>query len=386
MGMEIIKANNELNELEVSKTGFNEIDSNMQAEQLKAQINACCILAERHPRDLQQVRIDILDACKNPFFAKMALYKKPVGGGTTAIGFSVHFAKLAIQSWGNTFTLDTITNDDESKRKISTLSMDVQRNNTYVGQKLIEKTVERKSLNGRKPLGSRANTKGETVYIVQATEDEFITKEASFRSKLNRDLWLRHIPSHILDEAREIIESTLKDQYAKDPKAELNKICDAFNSIGIKPKALADYLGQELETISPAQLQQLREIYQAIKDGEATWKEFLDAKDKAEANKPDANKSKEENLINALDKKINKTTPKPQAQEKTKNEMIAEIKQIAFMACGEDSESVNDFILSEGKEAIKNIPNEWETALLDSDIKILYNYFMIKVKSRLQQE
>lgn len=378
--MEIIKANNEL---EASKTGFNEIDSNMQAEQLKAQINACCILAERHPRDLQQVRIDILDACKNPFFAKMALYKKPVGGGTTAIGFSIHFAKLAIQSWGNTFTLDTITNDDESKRKISSLSMDVQRNNTYVGQKLIEKTVERKSLNGRNPIGSRANTKGETVYIVQATEDEFITKEASFRAKLNRDLWLRHIPSYILDEARENIESTLKDQYAKDPKAELNKICDAFNYIGIKPKSLSDYLDQELETISPAQIQQLREIYQAIKDGEATWKEFLDAKDKAESNKPDANKTKEENLINALDKKISKPAPQQQAKKLTKSEMLAEIKHIAFQACGEDVESINDFVVSEGMQSLKNMPDGWETVLLESEIEILYNHFNIKVKPRI---
>jgi len=55
----------------------------------------------------------------------------------------------------------------------------------------------------------------------------------------------------------------------------IRRFLDSFSSIGVKPKALEAYLGQQCATLSPAQLLELRGIYAAIRDGDATWADYL---------------------------------------------------------------------------------------------------------------
>ena len=48
-------------------------------------------------------------------------------------------------------------------------------------------------------------------------------------------------------------------------------------------RPLKDFLGHELSSIDPTELQLLRSTYSAIKDGETTWKAVMDDKAEKEA-------------------------------------------------------------------------------------------------------
>ena len=53
---------------------------------------------------------------------------------------------------------------------------------------------------------------------------------------------------------------TLEDRAAKDPEGEKKRLVDAFSNLGIKPNDLQEYLGGELDRITPPELEDLRLI------------------------------------------------------------------------------------------------------------------------------
>jgi hypothetical protein len=105
-------------------------------------------------------------------------------------------------------------------------------------------------------------------------------KEAAMISKAVRNEGLRLIPNDIIDEALEAARKTRGDRSAKDPDAEKKKMIDAFAGIRIKPRDIEEYLGHKLDIASPAEIDDLRKIYAAIKDGEASWIDYLDKPEK----------------------------------------------------------------------------------------------------------
>ncbi len=251
-----------------------------KVEEVRARIQAMYYMAFKKPRDEDQARVKILDACRRPKFAEKVFYHKPISGRKPITGPSIRFAELALRSWGNVLTDTQILHEDDEAIHIKVYVTDLETNASHASEFHIKKTVERKSLkSGQVPISERVNSYEETVYLVEATEDEMLNKVAARRSKGMRNDGLRLIPSDIIEEALEIAEGTLKTQDAQDPDAAKKKIIDAFNGIGIKPMHLKKYLKHDLETLSPSELTQLRGMYQAIKDGEATFQSYLEGGD-----------------------------------------------------------------------------------------------------------
>ena len=48
--------------------------------------------------------------------------------------------------------------------------------------------------------------------------------------------------------------------------------------MGVMPADLKGYLGHDLASCTPAELTKLREVWNTLKQGEATWQEFMEAK------------------------------------------------------------------------------------------------------------
>jgi hypothetical protein len=74
-------------------------------------------------------------------------------------------------------------------------------------------------------------------------------------------------------------KATLRDRDKKDPDAAKKTLLDAFSELGIRPVDLQAYLKHPTDHLSPAELQDLRGIYRAVKDGEARWADYLQASD-----------------------------------------------------------------------------------------------------------
>lgn len=265
----------------VARRGFEEIEQSREsvavAAQIKAQIAARTLHAMQHPRSFDEARLAILEDCRRPSFAKAAIYRKPVGSSTIE-GLSIRFAEAALRNYGNIDSGATVLYDGPDKRVIRVTVTDLERNTTHSRDIVLLKTIERKNSQGRVVVSSRTNSSGEITFEVLATEDELSVKEAAARSKVLRNEGLRLIPADILDEAREVCKATRTSADAKDPAGARKDIVDAFAEIGVKPARLEEFLGCPLDEAGPGQLGELREIFRAVRDGDATIGEFLEAR------------------------------------------------------------------------------------------------------------
>lgn len=247
------------------------------AAQARSQVEARFALAFARPRDFDDVRVKLLKECHRTRFAETARYAKPVGGRSIE-GPSIRFAEAAVRCMGNIDVQTPAIYEDDEKRIVRVTVTDLESNATFSSDVTIAKTVERKSPKGYEVLGERTNSYGDRVYIVRATDDDLLNKHNALVSKAIRNNALRILPGDLLDEAMDTCMATLRRQDAQDPDSARKKVVDAFAGIGVKPSDLKLYLGHEVASCSPAEIQSLRQVYAAIKDGETSWAEVLIAR------------------------------------------------------------------------------------------------------------
>ena len=252
------------------------------AAQQKAIVEARYKMALARPRDLDKVRQDMLKDAQRPSFANVAIYHKPIGKGVE--GPSIRFVEAAIRNMTNILTETATVSEDDERRVIRVAVSDLE-TNTYFSQDVtVTKTVERSKLpQGEKPIRMRTNSYGKPVYILHGTDDDILNKQNALISKAVRTLGLRLIPGDLVDEALWYVRQTMQKQDAQNPDAAKNRLVDAFSQLGVAVEQLKDYVGHELSSLSPSELQTHRAIYSAIKDGETSWKAVMDDKAEKEA-------------------------------------------------------------------------------------------------------
>lgn len=313
------------------------------AEREKATIQAMFIMAERKPREVAKFSRNLLLECDRPGFAEVARYRKPAGNKKDPIsgewvpnfaeGFSIRFAEAALRNWTNVFCDSKIVYEDDQKRIVRFMVIDLENNIPLSSEIQLGKTVERKGKKdkrgnvqppeGREVHGERLNSYGDKVFIVAATEDELGMKQASAWSKFIRNV-LRFMPGDILDSALERIEETLKKQV---PQASAAKMVTKFDALGISVADLQAYIGHALSDITHKDLDELRGVYTAIKDGETTWADVLEAKQPSGSS--DAAKKAAEEKLAELKKQAEsaggaaapKTDPDPEVPSHVKDLM-----------------------------------------------------------------
>ena len=279
-----------------------ETASSTMAAQAKAAVEARYIMAMRKPRNFDDARAALLKECRRPFFAQVAKYHKPIGQGVE--GPSIRFAEAAIRCMTNIYPEVSTIYDDREKRIVRVAVTDLECNVTYHKDIVVDKTVERKNPDGREIASERINKQGNRIFIVLATEDEMLNKENALVSKALRTCALRLIPGDLIDEAMAMVEETLAAGDRVDPDQKKKALFDAFDALGVKPSQITEYLGHSTDAIQPAEITKLRKIYAAIKDGESTWAEVMEAREAAKTEKP-ADPANEQRL--AIIKRLNAT-------------------------------------------------------------------------------
>ncbi len=272
------------------------------AAQAMAAIQARYVMALQRPRDWDNVRVKLLKECRRPTFAAVARYRKPIGKGIE--GPSIRFAEAAVRCMGNILAESTVVYDDPEKRILRINVTDLEGNANYPTEVVIEKTVERRKLqDGDKPLRTRTNSYGDTLYILPATEDDLLNKQNAAISKAIRTNALRLLPGDILDECMEIVKEIVAKKITDDPDAARKQIADAFAALNIQPSELKRYLGCDLGQATPAQLDELRAIYTTLKDGETTWRSVMDSlEDKPDPDGNGGGKTQGSDLREKIDK------------------------------------------------------------------------------------
>jgi hypothetical protein len=254
-----------------------ETASTVLAAQAKALVSARFEIAIRQPRDIDLVRERLMRECSRPSFAAVAIYRKPIGQGIE--GPSIRFAEAAIQAMGN-LAIDTpAIYDDAEKRILRVTVSDMETNVTHSKDVTVLKRVERSKLGqGQFAIKTRVNSKGFTVYLVEATDDEMLNTENALVSKALRTTGLRLVPGWLIDECMEVIRATRMKTDAQDPDTAKRRLLDAFRAVGVTAEQVREWLGHSADTLTPAELEELRGIYTALKDGDASWREVMDAR------------------------------------------------------------------------------------------------------------
>jgi hypothetical protein len=248
------------------------------AAQAKALVEARHTIALRFPRDLDNVRAKLLKECSRPAFAEVAIYRKPVGEGIE--GPSIRMLEAAAQAMGNVVVETPAIYDDVEKRIIRVSVSDMEGNVSYSKDVTVHKTVERNRVqDGDEVIRQRTNSRGRTVYVRRASDDEILNTENALVSKCLRTLLQRIVPGWLIEEATQAVYATRQKAHATDPDAAKRKLFDAFGVLGVPVDQLKRYLGHDAATLAPKELDELRNVYTALKDGETSWREVMDAKD-----------------------------------------------------------------------------------------------------------
>ena len=258
-----------------------ETASTAVAAQAKAMVEARYIMAMHRPRDMDGVREKILKECRRPSFAAVARYQKPIGKDKSRwpTGPSIRFAEAAVRCMTN-ITVETMTvYDDREKRIVRVTVTDLEANVPYAQDVTITKTIERRQAKqGDTVLRTRTNSYGDTVYILEATDDDIVNKQQALISKAVRTLGLRLIPGDIVDECMEEVVRVQQKTDAQDPDAARRHLLDSFGNIGIRVEQIKEYLGHDGGSLTPPELADLRALYSAIRDGETNWREVMDSR------------------------------------------------------------------------------------------------------------
>jgi hypothetical protein len=250
------------------------------------EIEVRAILAERHPRKLEPFRQGLLHYCKHPDFAETAIYRKPVGGGKIAEGFSIRFIEAALTLYHNVYISTRITYEDAERLLISVEVFDLESNLTYGQDAVLPKLVERRESKDRRVVGNRINTEGKQVFIVEATKDEMRNVMGAERSKLIRDQGQKLLPFHILVEARRLIDETNATENAKDPDAAKKKILDRFASLGVTAEMLTAYIDRPLDGLTANDVSELAVLFNGLKDGDIAWADVMRIKQQPAEGEP----------------------------------------------------------------------------------------------------
>lgn len=273
---QLVTRNEFSNEVVVADTA-----STAVAAQAKALVEARYIMALRRPRDMDVVREKMLKECCRPSFAAVARYVKPIGQDRAKwpAGPSIRFAEAAVRNMGNV-TVETMTvYDDREKRIVRVMVTDLEANVPYSQDITIAKTIERrKTKEGDTVISTRTNSYGDKVYILEATDDDIINKQQALISKAIRTQGLRLIPGDIIDECMDQVLVTQSNADAEDPDAAKRKLFDAFGALGVRAEQIKEYIGHDAASLSPKELADLRALYAAIRDGEATWRDVMETK------------------------------------------------------------------------------------------------------------
>lgn len=253
------------------------------AAHAEAMAKARFFVAIQRPRDLEVVREKLVQACADPLFAEDATYQLKRWDARAQEervieGFSARFAEAVRTALGNIDVETTVVLDDDEKLIVQVVVTDLESNVTERVPVVVRKRIERRKLNkGQIPIGTRTGADGQTIYIVAATDDEVQMRLNSAQSKATRNAVLRLLRADIRQECWEQVNAA--QRMAAQQDGATAKALAAFRDLGVSAEQLAAFLGRDsVGELKVDELQELRGIVRAIRDGETTWAEVMESR------------------------------------------------------------------------------------------------------------
>lgn len=230
----------------------------MSVEQQRAvaEVQARMMIARMNPRDYRRCIEDIRRACSRPAMASAAFYEYPRGGQKVS-GASIRLAECVAQKWGNIASGIKVLSRTDGWSECVAYAWDLETG--YYDERQFQVRHWRDTREGGYAL---------------TDERDIYELEANMGQRRKRAVLLTVIPGDVLEEAIEQCELTLKADADTSPEA-LKKMLEAFDSFGVSREMIETRYQCHLEAIRPVQVIELRKIYNSMKDGMSSPKDWF---------------------------------------------------------------------------------------------------------------
>lgn len=233
-----------------------------QVAAVQQEIQGAMTIAMRFPRSEDDARGRLVRACDDRAFAMTAMYGFP-RGKTIIKGPTVWLMREAARLWGHVRHGFEIMFDDEVGVHIRGYAWDLQLNNKKTEDAYIKKLIQRKQ-----------GEAGKTIWVVPDERDlrELVNRIGAIAERN----CIRHIlPQYLVNAAMMKAELTMKSAAEKDPDKHRNELVDAFGGYNVFVADLEEYLGHPIAQVTPDEIVSLRAVYQSIRDGTASWPDYV---------------------------------------------------------------------------------------------------------------
>lgn len=256
-----------------------QLTASREMEEVKGQI----FMAKQFPRNTFQSEQRILDSCKRPGLAQVAMYQYP-RGGTKVTGPSIRLAEVLAQNWGNlSFGIKELEQRDGESVAMA-YAWDLE---TNVRQ---EKVFTVKHSIGTKK-GLKLLTDPRDIY----------EKVANDGSRRVRACILGIIPGDIVDKAVDECEKTLQGNNKGPLKDRVSNALKSFKEQHrVTQEMIEDKFGYNAESFTEYDYVELIKIFTSMKDGMSKVEDWFNK---------DATKKQTSDLAEAFEKDGKKEVP-----------------------------------------------------------------------------
>lgn len=236
----------------------------VEQQRALAEVQGAIVLAKRFPRNQIEAMDRITVACQRPGLAEQALYSYS-RGGTEITGPSIRLAEAIAQNWQNLQFGIRELEQRNGESTVEAFAWDVENNTRHV--KTFQVKHERHTKKGNYRLEDPRD-----IYEMTANQG----------ARRLRAAILAIIPGDVIESAVTQCELTLKAKADTSPEA-LRKLVDTFEKFSVSKEQIEKRIQRRLETITPAQLVNLRKIYNSLKDGMSTAADWFEVASKTTA-------------------------------------------------------------------------------------------------------
>jgi hypothetical protein len=223
------------------------------------EVQAAIVIAKNYPRDEQAARQRIMETCKRPALADVAIYTYP--RGTTKVeGPSIRLAEAIAQNWGNIDFGVVELEQRDGESTVLAYAWDLQSNVRQAKTFTIPHVRDTKQ--GRKEVRDARD-----VY-------EIVSNNAARRL---RACILGVMPGDVVEDAVAVCNATMKANTGNISSEKLTAMIESFMEYGVSLEMLEARLKHKIQACNASEVVQLRKVYQSLKDGMGKPEDFFEA-------------------------------------------------------------------------------------------------------------
>lgn len=243
------------------------------------EVQAAVFMAKRFPRNENMAIARIAQTCQRRGLAEKAIYSYPKGGQNVT-GPSIRLAEAISQVWGNIQSGVIELEQRPGESVCMSYCWDLETNTRDTKIFTVSHSIQTKN-------GSKMLTDPREIY-------EHVANQGARRK---RACILAVIPKDVVDSAMEACQKTLASGQKEPLIDRLRKMANVFQSeFSVPLECIEKYMGYKLDSFTEMDMNTLRGVYTAIRDGASKREDYFDLPKAQPAALPEPEKAEPEQV------------------------------------------------------------------------------------------